>query len=287
MGRAAFVTVLTALALCAATARAATPPRVTVFGDSVFTAVEWNEAPLRILEQGLDVQLEVGVCRRLVGQSCPFDGQRVPTLVDCVQKLGDEVAPSVVVEVGYNDDPDTFASAVERSLAALRIAGAREVRWLTLRETKLQYARMNGVLRDAAARHPELTLVDWNAYSGNHPEWFQSDGEHLGYGGAFAMASIVHASLLAPAGTVVGAITLAQPPPPRTARPYAARLDAAGGVGPYTFRVVGGRPPGGLHLLANGRLYGTPRRPGTAKMIVEVRDALNTAVLSAVTFRVR
>jgi hypothetical protein len=273
-----------ALSLCGAAARAESEPRVTVFGDSVLMAVEWNDEPLRILEQGVDVQLDVAVCRRLVDQSCPFDGTRAPTLVDAA---ANGVAPNVVVEVGYNDDPRTFASSVEQALTSLHRAGARQIRWLTLRETKRQYAQMNAVLRHAAATDPALTLVDWNAYSGNHPEWFQSDGEHLDYGGAVAMASIINASLLAPPRVETGSITLPAPPPARARRIYTARLQAEGGVPPYSYRVVAGRPPRGIHLLADGRLYGRPRWTGMVRLTLQVRDSLATTVLCPLTFRVR
>ena len=287
MGRTVLVTVRLALALGATPARADGGPRVTVIGDSVLTAVEWNDGPTRILEDGLDVQLDIGVCRTLVGESCPFQGARVPTLVEEVHRLGSQIAPSVVVEVGYNDDPATFASAVEESLYALHDAGVREVRWLTLREVKSQYTAMNAVLRDAAARHPELALVDWNAYSAGHPEWFQNDGEHLVYGGAIAMASIIHAALRAPFASSTGAITVAAPPVARAQRRYAARLRADGGVGPYTFRVVTGRPPLGLHLRPDGRIYGRPRGRSSTRLTIQVTDMLGSTVLQPLMLRVR
>ena len=284
MGRGLLAAIAAAVALSGATARAQSEPRVTVFGDSVLTAVQWNDAPLRILEQGLDLRLDVGICRTLVGQSCPFDGERVPTLVDSARS---GVAPSVVVEMGYNDDPTTFAASVGEALAVLRSAGARDVRWLTLRETNAQYARMNAVLRDAAARDRHLTLIDWNAYSGNHPEWFQNDGVHLLYGGAVAMANIIHASLLARPRARTGSFAIVEPRPAHEGRAYAETLQAQGGVAPYSFRVVAGRPPGGLHLLANGLLYGTPESVETERLTIEVRDALATVEQCRVTLRVR
>ena len=58
---ATFVAVLAVVAPSAA----ADAPRVTVIGDSVLTAVEWNATPRAILQQGLDVQWDVGVCRTL------------------------------------------------------------------------------------------------------------------------------------------------------------------------------------------------------------------------------
>src|SRR5262245_52915563 len=93
-------------------ATAQTSPELTVIGDSVLTAVIWNQAPLSILENGFDVNMQVGVCRTLAGRSCPFDGTRVPTVLDLVHTLGSQLGPNVVVEVGYNDPPDTFAQSV-------------------------------------------------------------------------------------------------------------------------------------------------------------------------------
>ena len=61
-------TVVAALALIG-TSAASDPPQVTVIGDSVLTAVEWNNTPLSLLEQGLDVQLDIGVCRTLEGSA--------------------------------------------------------------------------------------------------------------------------------------------------------------------------------------------------------------------------
>ena len=62
-------------------------PRVTVIGDSVLTAVLWNEEPRRILGRGFDVDLHVGPCRRLTGESCPFQDEIAPTLIDLVNEL--------------------------------------------------------------------------------------------------------------------------------------------------------------------------------------------------------
>src|SRR4051794_29368085 len=49
------------------------PPRVTVIGDSVLTAVVWHADALKVLD-GLNPFFEVAVCRRLTGISCPYEG---------------------------------------------------------------------------------------------------------------------------------------------------------------------------------------------------------------------
>ena len=67
--------------------------------------------------------------------------------------------------------------------------------WLTLRADRTSYLSMNDVIRAAATRHPELTVVDWNLFSRSHPDWFQDDGLHLDSVGALMMATLIHRSL--------------------------------------------------------------------------------------------
>lgn len=55
--------------------------------------------------------------------------------------------------------------------------------------------------------------------------------------------------------------------------PFTAVLRASGGVAPYTWRLAGGALPLGVHLLADGRLYG---RPQPVRARVEVEDATGT-----------
>src|SRR5690348_10986389 len=111
---------------------AQTTPELTVIGDSVLTAVQWNQAPLSILEQGFDVNMQIGVCRTLTGRSCPFNGTRVPTLLDLVHTLGSQLGPNVLVELGYNDAPDTFSQSVEQAIAALLAAGVQRIFWVNM-----------------------------------------------------------------------------------------------------------------------------------------------------------
>jgi hypothetical protein len=184
----------------------------------------------------------------------------------------------VVVGVGYNDFQATFAQSVEAALTALRKAGVERVLWLTLREERSSYADMNDVLRAAAARHPELTVVDWQRTSRSHPEWFQDDGLHLNYDGAVAMATLVQKTLRS-LGVVQTpsrarlAITTRALPIARLGRPYRARLLVAGGTGPVTWTRQAGALPAGVRLLPNGWLVGTPRSAGSARPTLRVTDA--------------
>ncbi len=131
----------------APTAAAAQPDRITVIGDSVLTAVQWNAQPRSILERGFPaVDLDIAVCRRLTGSSCPFEGERPQNLVDTVQALGDAIGTTVVVEVGYNDPEAGFADAVDASVEALLAAGVERILWVNYHDFVPRYARMNAVL---------------------------------------------------------------------------------------------------------------------------------------------
>jgi hypothetical protein len=256
----------------AGTAHSAVPtlPRVTFIGDSIASSIAFTAPAKALLARSVDLDLEVAVCRRLVGQSCPYEGAYTPTLVDLVPTI--RLAPTVVVAVGYNDFESTFPQTIETTLAALRKAGAQRVLWLTYREQRGQYVGMNDDLRAAAARHPELTIVDWNGYSRSHPDWFQDDGLHLGYGGAVGMATLTRNALV-DVGVADPPLQLLNAsrvlPPARVGRPYVVQLRVAGAKGAVRWRVQVGALPAGLRLADGGRISGRPL--GAAARTVRVR----------------
>jgi hypothetical protein len=274
-----------------AAAAYAQPDRVTVIGDSVLTAVQWNQQPLSILEQGFaNMDLEIAICRTLTGESCPFDGGRPPTLVDLVQGLGGQIGATVVVEVGYNDPEATFADAVNASIQKLLDAGVQRILWVNYHDWLPQYTRMNATLANVAKAYPQVSIVDWQALSLNRYSWFQGDGIHLVHDGAIALATLIHDSIVR---------ALAPPPPPPTFDPlvvdpprlsavqvgerFSMRLDVSGGEAPYRWRVTSGPLPRGVHLLANGVLTGKPARAGRIRLALAVKDAAgDSAALRAV-----
>jgi putative Ig domain-containing protein len=273
------ITVVAAAAIAAAAgqspAAAAAPPRVTFIGDSIPAGIQYEPAALRLLARGIDLDLQLAVCRRLVAESCPYKGTRPLTLVDLLPTI--RLGPTVIVGVGYNEPESDYADAVEASLDALRKAGVERVLWLTLRAERESYLRMNDTLRAARAQHPELTVVDWNLYSRSHPDWFQDDGLHLGYDGAVAMATLIHTTLeklgVVPVTAARLAITTRALPAGRVGKPYLARLAAAGGTKPVRWGRTAGSLPGGLRLLRDGRLMGTPRTSGRSAPTLRATDA--------------
>jgi hypothetical protein len=218
-------------------------PRATVIGDSVMTALIWHEDALSILEKGIDLQVDVAVCRRLVGESCPYEGARAPTLLDVVHALGPRLGATVVVVVGYNEPESLFSQAVEESVSALLGAGVTRILWVTLAEATPAYAAMNDELIALEPRYPAMTIVDWDGASRDHRDWFQTDGIHLTEAGGIGMAKLLRDALdgceaVSPNHSVATVAPVAGPAGPLPGAPYDSaypvRLIAQGsGVAPY------------------------------------------------------
>jgi hypothetical protein len=283
------VALVAAVALVPASGGApADVPRVSLIGDSIADAFAHNADATRLLGRGIDLRLEVAPCRRIAPESCPADnGVRPPTVLDLVQDRGAALGPTVIVAVGYNDFEDEYPGNIEAALAALDKAGVRRVLWPTLRAARHPYLTMNDAIKAAAARHPEMTVVDWNVYSRSHPDWFQDDGIHLNVVGVGWMATLFRRALLdlkIPLPPVV--VATARLPDARLGRAYASQLVARGGLAPYRWSFK--RLPAGVHASAAGRLSGAPRgRAGTYAVSVRVVDALGDAVTRVFRLRVR
>jgi hypothetical protein len=268
--RRALLAAVAAAAVLASTSAGSEPSRsVLIIGDSVATGMLWHPSAIAVMQAGLEVDWQVAVCRTITGVSCPFEGERPSTVVELVHQLG-QVPPVVVVEAGYNDPPATFPASVDDAMQALVDEGARHVLWLTLRASRGPFPELNSLLQQAAQRWPQLELVDWDRASSAHPDWFQTDGEHLLEPGGIAMAHLVHGEVMRivdPLRVTTQQLALLG------GRAYSIRLRAAGGAPPYAWRVASGRPPRGFHLLANGRLDVQSPRGAHSSMMLSVTDA--------------
>jgi hypothetical protein len=280
----------------AASGASPSPPRVSVISDSILTAIAWGSdggVSLGDLSDGLDLEIDAGVGRRLNGQSVEFNGGYVPTTLDVINSWSDLGSVVVIVD-GYNDLPQNFAADVELTLDTLRSRGVQHVLWLNLHEVRPEYVAENAVLAAAAQHHPELQILDWNAYSAAHPEWYQTDYIHLRPAGALAIANWIHQAIMN---------TLYPPPPPpdpalvvsapkpihgRVGVPVDLQLKATGGTAPLRWRTAGrSLSRTRLHLLANGELVGRPARRGTFSLPVEVTDARGAVAHLTVQLTVR
>ena len=177
-------------------ASAPKPPHVTLIGDSVADPLLRETQARTILSRGVDLELEIEACRHVAQESCSIAGVRPPTLLDLVAAKGPALAPTVIVAVGYNDFAEAYGRNIEAALAALHDVGVTHVLWTTLRASRQPYPGMNEEILAAARRHPDLVVVDWDAYARDHPEWFQDDAVHLAGAGAEAMAELFHGALV-------------------------------------------------------------------------------------------
>lgn len=166
---------------------------VTIFGDSVAAALDWDSTAREVLEHGDRLTLDLAPCRRLWTAGCLSPPP--PSVLEDVRKLGRRLGPTVVVLVGYNDDPVIFREGLGVTLNAMRRDGVRQVLWLTLRAVYPQYVATNAAIKAAARRRPWMRAINWNGYSRDHPTWFASDGIHLSAEGAVQFAIFVHRTL--------------------------------------------------------------------------------------------
>jgi hypothetical protein len=275
---------------------ASSPPRVSVISDSILTSVTWGDgSALAALSDGLDLQIDAGVCRRLNGQSCEFNGSHVPTTLSVINDWRTQLGAVVVIVDGYNDLPDSFAGDVELTLDTLRDDQVQHILWVNLHEGRAEYVAKNAVLTAAARRHPELRILDWNTYSARHPEWFQTDFIHLTAAGGSAIAPWIHQAIM-------DALSPPPPPPPRgkplvvsTRRMvgrvgvhFDRRLRASGGTAPLRWRTTGvSLHRAGIHLLASGELIGRPAHARTVAVPVVVTDARGSKARGTVTLTVK
>ncbi|MGE0027881.1 MAG: hypothetical protein AB7O78_00655 [Thermoleophilia bacterium] len=171
--------------------RPAGKPRVTVIGDSVSASLMYVPSAVRLLRTGLDLRLDLRVCRRLASLSCPYMGATPPSALDVIETRGARLGPTVAIDVGYNDVSTTYQRDVREVLGALREAGVTNVVWVSLAEKRPDYAAINAIVRSAARRDPEhLCVADWARVSRGQP-YFGDDGLHLNTAGATAFAKLL------------------------------------------------------------------------------------------------
>jgi hypothetical protein len=166
---------------------------VTIFGDSVAAAFQWDPTARQVLMQGDHVTFDLSPCGRLTQPGCLSPPP--PSVLEEVQLLGTKIGPTAVVLVGYNDDPHVYAAGIGTVLKAMQRRGVKHVLWLTLRAVNQQYRLTNEVIHGASARFRWMTVLDWNSYSRGHPTWFATDSIHLSALGGVQLAIFIHRSL--------------------------------------------------------------------------------------------
>lgn len=188
-----------AVAVCLFSANAVAhrrPPlqHVTIFGDSSAAALNWDSTAREEVTRSNQVTFELQPCGRLTTPGC--FSPPPPSVLSEVRALGRRIGPTVIILVGYNDDPHVYADGIDQVLKAMHMRGVKQVLWLTLRTeaSPKQYGVTNSVIRLAAHRWPFMTVVNWAAYSRPHPEWF-TDGIHFTGAGAVQFGIYLHRTL--------------------------------------------------------------------------------------------
>jgi hypothetical protein len=211
---------LTAAALTAGppAANAQAPPalRVSMYGDSVMLGAR-DQLLARFA--GMEVTVDAVEDRSLLGT------------VSLLRAAGPALGDVVVLDLGYNDSPDpaVFRGRIDDAMSAL--AGVKHVIWLDQHDWGGR-AAMNAELLAAAARYPNLDVVDWNAEVVAHPEDVYGDSIHLTPAGQAAMAALVrdhfdrYVTSLTPTTTAAPATT-ATPATDRAGSAAGARSGAA------------------------------------------------------------
>ena len=122
-----------------------------------------------------------------------------------------ELTDSLVINLGANDAGNTasYRQKVEQILNST--AGVPHVYWLTIREVRDYYPAANQAVREVAAGHPNVTVLDWNAATSGSTGLTAGDGLHLTGSGAAAMTDLVFGAVV---NSVIPQIAPAPAPTP-------------------------------------------------------------------------
>ena len=121
--------------------------------------------------------------RCMVGPSCVTPDKGLPDAIGVVNSLSAEQFPQIaIVQLGYNDDPNTMAGDVAAVINALNARNVQRIVFVNLstRRASQNYALSNAALNAAAQTNPNVSVLDWNAASSDPSasRWF-SDDVHL------------------------------------------------------------------------------------------------------------
>ena len=160
---------------------------MTLVSDSVGGVLLWNADARAYLAQGLDLRIEAKACRKLIAPGCFAYGGIAPSALETIRTLGTELGPLVVVDVGYSDRPDEYATGFDMVIQPLLEAHVQRVIWVTLNEHEDPWVANNAIIRDAPKRWPQLVVADWAPVAAANPSWL-GDLAHLNPEGAVGFA---------------------------------------------------------------------------------------------------
>lgn len=168
---------------------------MTFIGDSVPAAIDYVSIARAQLSRGLDVRLDLRVCRRLASRGCPYQGFTPPSALDVVRAERRSLGSVLVIDVGYNESASTYRAGMRQIIRTAFANGVKGIVWVTLRETRDIYHWTNIVIRSEAKLWPRVVVADWNSYSAGRP-WFGPDGLHLNSAGAEGLVDLLRPIVL-------------------------------------------------------------------------------------------
>ena len=197
--------VLGAVCLTWAAPSCAQQRSVVVVGDSVILGAQ-GPMVAAFSNAGWGINFDAAVSRSTSAGAAAIDSHWM------------ELTDSLVINLGANDAGNTAAyrQKVEQILSST--AGVPHVYWLTIREVRDYYPAANQAVREVAAGHPNVTVLDWNAATAGSTGLTARDGLHLTGSGAAAMTDLVFGAVV---NSVVPQIAPAPgpTPPPETVPP--------------------------------------------------------------------
>ncbi len=108
-------------------------------------------------------------------------------VADSLYQYG-HLGPTVIIHLGTNSrfDQETGQKLIDY------LGPDRTIYWMTCRGPSLYYINdVNDTIRQLAEANSNVSVLDWQAYSAEHYEWFYSDGIHLNPDGRIAYTHFI------------------------------------------------------------------------------------------------
>ena len=150
-------------------------------GDSVGESIS-REFRTAVMSTYPDVTYHACAGRGMAGADCMFPITTPQVDLDGVGVVNIAATPAIaIVQLGYNDDPASFASEAQQMMAALMSKAIQRVIFVNMsaRSTTRSYATSNQVLTSLAASNPNVSVFDWNTHSSTQERWRWFDNDSL------------------------------------------------------------------------------------------------------------
>lgn len=150
-------------------------------GDSVGESIS-REFRTAVMSTYPDVNFQACAGRGMAGADCLFPIASPQIDIDGVGVVNTSATPAIaIIQLGYNDDPATFASEANQMIAALTAKAVQRIIFVNVstRFTSRNYTLTNQVLASLVASNSNVSLFDWNAHTSAQDKWRWFDNDSL------------------------------------------------------------------------------------------------------------